>query len=217
LLAWVITQTPPWAVADEMVKVLTYVVDRTGGMKGFGYGPIEVLVDMGVPKKVAVIGTAVCLLGLLGWALNRYRRAETLVLFGITALISQWWTHHKAYDELIVLLFVLAFASQLLRQGRTYWTIPVLLIIQATLIRWRLHEFVGFEGVVVIQIIVWSAAFAGLIWMLERRADLSVPGNRDPADQADAGDPDEAIDPQVGDESKDPDPSTSNLPGNTAI
>jgi hypothetical protein len=44
----------------------------------------------------------------LGWWIYRHRRADLLLLVGVTAIVARFWTYHRAYDDALLLLPAIA-------------------------------------------------------------------------------------------------------------
>ena len=45
---------------------------------------------------------------ILGFWVYRYRRADIWILMGVTALVARFWTYHMWYDDLLILLPMVA-------------------------------------------------------------------------------------------------------------
>ncbi len=44
----------------------------------------------------------------LGWWIYRHRRADLLLLVGVTAIVARLWTYHRQYDDVLLLLPAIA-------------------------------------------------------------------------------------------------------------
>lgn len=58
--------------------------------------------------SAAILPASLVMLALLGWWLWRQRRADVRVLLGVTAVVARLWTYHNWYDDLLLLLPMLA-------------------------------------------------------------------------------------------------------------
>jgi len=61
---------------------------------------------LGVPSAMAAASAAA--LALLAWWLWRHRHADFWLLVGVTALAARFWTYHRWYDDLLIVLPLVA-------------------------------------------------------------------------------------------------------------
>lgn len=99
-IVWGVTGAAPWRMIRQMQAIAEAIeVGKSGAA-----GPIEWFTSAGLSPAAAARATALtivpCFAGLLWW----FRDRSTTVLFAIAALGAQLWTHHKPYDELVLLL-----------------------------------------------------------------------------------------------------------------
>lgn len=73
----------------------------------FGYANLHAwLASMGLERWMGV-ASVLALLG-LGWWTYRHRDSDIWVLLGVTALVARLWTYHALYDDLLIVLPMVA-------------------------------------------------------------------------------------------------------------
>jgi hypothetical protein len=69
--------------------------------------------------RSSLSAVSVLALALLGWWVYRHRRADLWLLLGVTACVSNLWAYHLWYDDLLLLLPMVALFRLANWQGRT--------------------------------------------------------------------------------------------------
>jgi hypothetical protein len=148
-----------------------------------GYGTVHNLL-----AELGVLGwnwpASLLILALTGAWVFRHRRADIWVLMGVTAVIARFWTYHRWYNDLLLIVPLIAL-FRLLRmpalgpRAKTLATtsfIWVWAFLLAPGVHFSMpspHVFIG------IEIIGWLLALAFLLAYAEvdrrRRADLNAP------------------------------------------
>lgn len=111
-VTWGLTGTDP-------VTMLVQMLQHGERFVAEAYGPLNFLLLLSVPPRVAIPATA-GVAALAGWiALRALRDAPRLTQFAVAALIGRLWTYHKVYDN-VMLAFVLLVLGQawLVRRAR---------------------------------------------------------------------------------------------------
>lgn len=95
---------PAALVADWLGRM---EVDIASGSANAGFGSLnDLLLRLGLPDLGAEVPVAVfALFGLWAW---RHRRAPVWLLAGVAAVVSRIWTYHAWYDDLILLIAMIA-------------------------------------------------------------------------------------------------------------
>jgi hypothetical protein len=79
-----------------------------------GYGNMHSwLTEIGM-ERLMFPASVVLLLGLGAW-LDRYRRADIWVRLGVAAMVARFWTYHRLYDDVIVVVALVAVTRRLLK------------------------------------------------------------------------------------------------------
>ena len=112
-------------------------------------------------------------------ALWATRHQPLWVAFALAAVAAQLWTHHKPYDEIVLLLLVLPATAEALarwrRGGGWRWLVPVGLL-ALTLTHFGVPRLLGDRGFAAFQNVVWLAAG---IWVARESyppAEVGSPG-----------------------------------------
>jgi len=106
LLTWLATSFQQTGLRTLLSGWMT----RAGGVLSrgaWGYGNVSNwLVGLGLPDWIPYAGFLI-LMTLGGW-LFHHRRADPWVLIGITAIVARLWTYHQLYDDVLILLPMIA-------------------------------------------------------------------------------------------------------------
>lgn len=100
-----------WAVAFQRDDLLTLVRDwlSVGTSESSWAGSANVHLWLGsLGWEGAMLPASLTLMGLLGWWIWRRRSADLLTLMGVTAIVARLWVYHNWYDDLLLLLPMLA-------------------------------------------------------------------------------------------------------------
>ncbi len=95
-----------------MIQVIQGFFER--GLKGVvhgsasgGYGNLQtLLVHLGMKRWI--IPVSLTTIGILGFWVYRYRDRDRWILLGVTALFARLWAYHRLYDDLLLLLPMIA-------------------------------------------------------------------------------------------------------------
>jgi hypothetical protein len=164
----------PGSLAQQLQAWLTVA----GGAPGTGgYGSVHswlLALDLDallLPASGALFLAA----GFWAW---RYRRVDIWVRLGITALVSRFWTYHRLYDDVIVVLALVAL-YRLARapEGRP-WGLLLGVTFGFMLLPARLNLAPAPWHLVfnATHAITWAVALGALLWRAERERDAGVPG-----------------------------------------
>ncbi len=127
---------------------------------------------LGVPAWMA--GVSMTALALLAWWLWRHRHADFWLLAGVTAIAARFWTYHRWYDDLLIVLPLVALfrlaKTDAGGQGRVAGALFALALafllapggLYLLPVPW-VHAYVG------VQVLLWIAA-AGCLAMAAARA-----------------------------------------------
>ena len=55
-----------------------------------------------------ILPTSFIVFGCLGWWIYRHRQADVWLLMAVTAIVARFWTYHRTYDDLLLLLPTIA-------------------------------------------------------------------------------------------------------------
>lgn len=100
-----------WAASFQEDGLLTLVRGWLAVGTGVGAwaGSANVHLWLGaVGLSAAILPASFAMLGLLGWWLWRQRHADVRLLLGVTAIVARLWAYHNWYDDLLMLLPMLA-------------------------------------------------------------------------------------------------------------
>jgi hypothetical protein len=143
----------------EMLQQMSAVADQIEVPKGEP-GTVTWLIDLGLPASIAMkvnmagvaIPAAVAM-----WVL---RRSPVDVLYAIAAVTAQIWTHHKAYDEVVLLLLVVPLVSLALKAPQRPWLLLLAAMVALSVLQLGLSRLMPPTGRVAFQAI---ASLAGLV------------------------------------------------------
>ena len=88
-----------WQDAGIITLMADWLANGTTTTAGIGYAHLH---------TSSGLSGAVLVLGALGAFVYSCRRADIWLLIGVTALIARFWTYHQWYDDLLILLPLLA-------------------------------------------------------------------------------------------------------------
>jgi len=122
------------------------------------------------------------MLALLGWWLWRQRRADLRVLLGVTAIVARLWAYHNWYDDLLLLLPMLALWA-VAKSATNARSVSVLAGLLLALMMALMLAPGGlfllpspWKGAyVTAQVAVWLANLGFLLWVAPRSARLLIP------------------------------------------
>jgi hypothetical protein len=82
-------------------------MNRVGWVCPWGYGDLHSMLYTLDLAKWSLPASALVFV-LLGFWLHRYGRADVWVRLGVTALVARLWIYHRLYDDLLVILPLVA-------------------------------------------------------------------------------------------------------------
>jgi hypothetical protein len=85
------------------------------GSKGGGYANLHTLL-IHLDMKEWILPASLIVLAALGLWVYFYRDADRWLLLGVTALVARFWTYHRLYDNLLILLPMIAL-FRIVKQG----------------------------------------------------------------------------------------------------
>ncbi len=150
LVIWAITKTNPLEMLSQMVS------DSYRYMKD-GYGPVNVLLAVGVAPQIVTGATAlaVCLCA-TALMVARARRS-LLVLFAIAGVAGRFWAYHKHYDNLILIFLLLMLGRVAFEDCRV---MPRLFFVLVGLTLWSPGFFGNYLPFQVLQSVLWIGGLA---------------------------------------------------------
>jgi hypothetical protein len=87
--------------ATELVT-RTYGTRVTGGYAEFHTWLVQ------LDQRRLTLPAALVLLGVLVVVIRRYRRADVWLLFGIAAIFARFWTYHRLFDDVLIVIPLIA-------------------------------------------------------------------------------------------------------------
>jgi hypothetical protein len=120
------------------------------------------------------------------WAL---RRRPVEQLFALASLAAVTWTHHKPYDEVVILLLIIPLAALALGRPRDPWVAVAALASALLAMHLSLTGWVPKHPLAAVQLLVWTV---GLLVLIRSRR----PGPDDAGAMPDPG-PATAVEPAV--------------------
>lgn len=91
-----------WTWVSNSVRVAAEQSGRSGA-----YGSLHDWLGAAGLERGNTLATLL-LLAALGLFLHRYRRADIWILLGVTAVAARLWTYHRLYDDMLILLPMVA-------------------------------------------------------------------------------------------------------------
>jgi hypothetical protein len=125
-----------------------------------GFGPLSMLVGVGLPTRTALLVTALVFGGIGAGLIFWWRKAETLVLFAIAAVAGRLGSYHQLYDNGMLLFLLLALGVNAARKQDRLGVVGFL-VVGVSL--WAPGRFCDWTMFQVFQILAW---LFGLIVLL---------------------------------------------------
>ncbi len=139
----------------EMLQQMTAVAEQVEMLKGEP-GLITWLISMGMKVSVASKVTAGLSLALCALMLCVLRHRPVGVLYAVAAVTAQLWTHHKGYDEVVVLLMTVPLVSAALIHGKSWALLAVSAAVVVANLQLGMSHVIPSIGVrVAIQTVLW--------------------------------------------------------------
>lgn len=120
-----------------------------------------------------VVASLVVFFALGAWTLFRARGADPWLKLGVAALVARFWTYHYRYDDLLILVPVVALIRTVIRGGRPPGAVVMLALLTTTLLipaRWFFPPW-PWQIIEALQTGIWLTALGYLV----RRAERSLP------------------------------------------
>ena len=156
---WAVTKTNPVEMVVQML--------RTGqGYMTSSYGPMNVLISLGMSQPRALAVTAVVVFGIGAVLMWQWVEAPLPVHFAIASVAGRLWTYHKLYDN-VMLLFLLVAAGELAVRSRRPACFAVFLLIGLTL--WAPGKACDHLSFQIFQVLMWIAGVAFLLACTPRK------------------------------------------------
>jgi hypothetical protein len=92
-----------------------WALSHNGGINVYGWAEAYNLGDFNLQFSLII-------LGILGFWVYNYRRIDIWTLMGVTALVSRFWTYHMRYDDLLLLLPMIALFRITIKQVPSHGT-----------------------------------------------------------------------------------------------
>jgi hypothetical protein len=105
-------------------------------------------------------------LALLGVFLRRYRDADVWILLGVTSVVARVWTYHRIYDDMLILLPMIALFRLWTRERDRTAAVVLGMVLLAALAPARLFEPASpwcFSTMLAEQL-TWALALGYLLW-----------------------------------------------------
>ena len=176
-----------WSLLEKWFKRA-----RGGVQKGTEQGGYASLPNLLFAANLDHFNTpaSLAVLLLLGAWIHRHRRGDLWLLLGVTAIVARFWTYHRWYDDLLLIvpmvtLFRITKQSQWGVRSRQIATILFLWMWIFLLAPGVLYTFPNPTPLVAIQVTAWIATLAFLAAVAERqRGGGLAPQTAPPLDQS---------------------------------
>ena len=106
-LTWVAASYQPDAIWDVLRG---WLVSSSGIAKYVGpvfYANVHTWLAM-LGMKAWMLPASAIVLAVLGWWMWRHRHADIWILIGVAAVVTRFWTYHRVYDDVLILLTLVA-------------------------------------------------------------------------------------------------------------
>jgi hypothetical protein len=159
-----------WAVTKaNPVELVSQMLHAGQGYMDASYGPMNLLVSMGMPKPMSEAVTAVGCVGIEAVLLFVWMRAPLLVHFAIASVTARLWSYHHLYDNLVVMFLLIALGRLALERTTP---IHVLAFLVMGLSLWAPGKFCDHLWYQIFQMVVWITGLALLLARTPRNAKL---------------------------------------------
>jgi hypothetical protein len=96
-----------WQDAGTITLMTDWLANSTKTTAGIGYAHLHIISALIPFTNSGLLGSMLAM-GVLGAFVYSCRRADIWLLIGVTALIARFWTYHQWYDDLLILLPLIA-------------------------------------------------------------------------------------------------------------
>ena len=139
----------------EMIQQMNALAEQVELLKGEP-GPITWLMSIGIKVSLASKLTAIFFFALCALSLWALRHRPVGVLYAIAAVTAQIWTHHKGYDELVVLLMTVPLVSAALTHGKSWGLLAISAAVALANAQLGLSTLIPSSTVrVAVQMVIW--------------------------------------------------------------
>ena len=118
----------------EMLQQMTAVAEQVEIPKGEP-GPVTWLIGLGLSAAAAVKAAMAAFLIPSAAAMWALRRRPVEVLYAVAAVTVQVWTHHKAYDEVVLLLLVVPLVTLALTAPQPRWLLLLAAVLAVSVLQ----------------------------------------------------------------------------------
>jgi hypothetical protein len=143
----------------EMLQQVSAVAEQIEVPKGEP-GPVTWLIGLGLSVPVAMKAAMAAAMAASAAAMWTLRRSSVEVLYAIAAVTARFWTHLKAYDEVVLLLLVVPLVALALRAPRPRWLPLLAAVVAVSVLEIGLSHVLSATPRAVLQVV---ATLAGLV------------------------------------------------------
>jgi len=159
---WIISGIDPLLMLKQSVQMAGMFAQTTDGL-------LTVVLDAGVPFRLAAPLTALLCIAIFGPILWRYRDRSPMLLFAIAAIMSRLWTYNLNTSNLI-LVFLLLALWRLAIETRDLRATALFIAVAASL--WVPASLSNHHVVQLAEHLTWLAGIIGLL-ILDRSGPVS--------------------------------------------
>jgi len=162
-----------------LILLRDWLTRVSGLAKNGGYADLHTLLKIVGLENWGLVVSLLILIGLGVW-IYRHRQKDIWLLLGVTALVTRFWTYHRWYDDLLILLPMIALFRVTKQAPGTKDGITASVILAITLLfmlapgglylfppPWNMLYVVG-------QIIVWFVGLTFLLNLTQRKRSAKV-------------------------------------------
>jgi hypothetical protein len=169
LLIWPLVKTNPIEIMGQMTTSAEF-------FEGHGYSLNNFLEIVGVGAQTSMKMAALGTLGLAMAIMYIWRSSSMLVLYSIAAVASRAWCYHRMYDNLVLVILLLAL-GQIVWRTRSLMAFTSFILVGVSL--WTPARLTEFSLWLVAQWAIWIEGLAVLLFFsrskLETLTDVGGP------------------------------------------
>jgi Glycosyltransferase family 87 len=158
---WPVTKTNPIEMVLQMLHAGQAYMSATS------FGPLSILLSLGMPESKAVALAAISVLGIGAVLMWIWRQAAMLAQFAIASVVGRLWTYHRLYDNVMMLFLLVALGEMAIRSRKPLHVI-MFLIVGLTL--WAPGKACDHFAFQVFQDAAWTIGLGVLLAFTPRRA-----------------------------------------------
>ena len=118
----------------EMLQQMTAVAEQIEIPKGEP-GPVTWLIGLGLSASAAMKAAMAAFLTPSAAAMWALRRRPVEVLYAVAAVTAQVWTHHKTYDDVVLLLLVVPLVTLALTAPQPRWLLLLAAVVAVSVLQ----------------------------------------------------------------------------------